>query len=375
MSLMTGAIASFGVRRDSYSPSVRIANRLGRCVVSIFLGVAILGTFLTPRLIAAPASDQRLRYTGINIAGAAFGSKVLPGKHGTHYFYPKAASIDYFASKGMNIIRVPFRWERLQRRIGADLDEDELRLLDGVVDYATSKNIYVLLDPHNYATYFGTVLGTPDLPIERLATFWGLLADHYKKNPKVFFGLMNEPKEIAADTWLSAVNASIAEIRRRGADNTVFVPGVSWTSARNWLKSSADVMRQVVDPKENYVYEVHQYFDQDFRGTRPECRDPTSIRATLTGFTNWAREHHKRGFLGEFAVGPDHNCLDLLDELLKFMEENSDVWVGWTYWAAGPFAKNYFTNLEPSDGADKPQLSILERHTNGGNLAFDRTRK
>jgi len=347
-----------------------LPSYFNRCILPTFLGVAIaLATSLKQGVIADPVSNQRLSYTGINIAGAAFGGKVLPGKHGTHYFYPKPASIDYFASKGMNIIRVPFRWERMQRRIGANLDEDELRLLDSVVDYTTSKNIYVLLDPHNYAAYFGTVLGTRDLPTESLAAFWGLLADHYKKNPKVFFGLMNEPKGIAADTWLSVVNASIAEIRRRGADNIIFVPGVSWTSARNWLSSSSNVMDRIVDPKANYVYEVHQYFDQDFTGTHAECRDPTSVRATLAGFTNWARERHKRGFLGEFGVGPDQNCLTLLEELLKFMEENSDVWVGWTYWAAGPFAKNYFTNLEHSDGADKPQVPILERHTNGRNTS------
>ena len=341
-----------------------------RRILPVFLGLAIgLAASAKLGLVAAAVSDQRLPYTGVNIAGAAFGSKQLPGKHGTHYFYPKPASIDYFASKGMNIIRVPFRWERMQRTIGANLDEDELRLLDGVVDYATSKNIYVLLDPHNYAAYFGTIIGTPDIPIESLATLWGLLAEHYKKNPKVFFGLMNEPKGIAADTWLSAVNASIAEIRRRGADNTIFVPGVSWTSARNWVSSSSKIMDRIVDPNDNYVYEVHQYFDQDFRGTHPECRDPTSIRATLVGFTNWARERHKRGFLGEFGVGTDQNCLNLLEELLKFMEENSDVWIGWTYWAAGPFAKNYFTNLEPSDGADKPQMPILERHTKGANAS------
>ena len=348
-----------------------ITGRLTRRLLSIFFGVAISTLVLANmKLAAAQESNQRLPYTGINIAGAAFGS-VLPGKYGTNYFYPKTTEIDYFASKGMNIIRIPFRWERMQRRLGASLDEGELKLLDGVVNYATSKGINVLLDPHNYAMYFGTVIGTRDLPIETLAEFWGLLADHYKKNSRVFFGLMNEPKGLATETWLSAANASIAEIRRRGFDNLIFVPGNYWTSARSWLggnhgTQNSEVMLRIVDPKENYLYEVHQYFDRDFSGTHAECQKSEIGRATLVGFTKWAREHHKRGFLGEFGVGPDQNCLALLEDVLKFMEENPDVWVGWTYWAAGPWPKNYFTSLEPFDGVDRPQMSILRRHLKVG---------
>jgi endoglucanase len=128
-------------------------------------------------------------------------------------------------------------------------------------------------------------------------------------------------------------------------------------------------MLRIVDPKENYVYEVHQYFDRNFTGTHAECQNPAIGRGTLAGFTNWAREHHKRGFLGEFGVGPDQNCLTVLADVLKFMEENADVWIGWAYWAAGPWPKNYFTSLEPSDGVDRPQMSILQRHMKGGDTS------
>src|SRR4029078_12808463 len=111
----------------------------------------------------------------------------------------------------------------------------------------------------------------------------------------------------------------------------IFVPGVSWTSARNWLSSSSNVMDRVVGPKANYVFEVQQYFDKDFTGTQAEAWDPTSVRTTLAGFTNWARERHKRGFLGEFGVGPDQNCLTLLVEMIYFMEENYHACDGCTH--------------------------------------------
>ncbi len=50
-----------------------------------------------------PPSDSWM--LGVNIAGGEFGS-AMPGTFGTDYIYPSHASIDYYASKGMDIIRV-----------------------------------------------------------------------------------------------------------------------------------------------------------------------------------------------------------------------------------------------------------------------------
>jgi endoglucanase len=77
----------------------------------------------------APAPEQttagngKLPFTGVNLAGAEFGK--IPGRHATDYAYPSSALIDYYAQLGFNLIRVPFRWERLQPRLGAPLAGDE----------------------------------------------------------------------------------------------------------------------------------------------------------------------------------------------------------------------------------------------------------
>ncbi len=59
---------------------------------------------------------------GVNLAGAEFGEGSLPGTYGTHYTYPTHAEVDYFAAKGMDIIRLPFRWERVQNTQNGPLD-------------------------------------------------------------------------------------------------------------------------------------------------------------------------------------------------------------------------------------------------------------
>ena len=68
---------------------------------------------------------------GVNLAGAEFGSNV-PGTFGTDYTYPTHAEIDYYASKGMSVIWLPFLWERLQHAKNGALDSVELGRLDDV---------------------------------------------------------------------------------------------------------------------------------------------------------------------------------------------------------------------------------------------------
>jgi len=50
--------------------------------------------------------------------------------------------------------------------------------------------------------------------------------------------------------------------------------------------------------------------------------------------------------------------------MLTFMDQNDDVWLGWTYWSGGPWwGDNYFSNLSPnSTGIDRPQMAYVQPH-------------
>ncbi len=48
-------------------------------------------------------------------------------------------------------------------------------------------------------------------------------------NPKVIFGLMNEPHDLPTENWLTAANVAIAAIRATGATNLITVPGNAFT--------------------------------------------------------------------------------------------------------------------------------------------------
>jgi endoglucanase len=341
--------------------------------LAIFLAFVSIAGLAILRLAQSPVGEKSESLTGVNIASAAFGADHVPGIFGQDYIYPEPSSIDYYAAKGMNIIRLPVLWERLQHHLGENLDESEMQRMDGVVTYATSKGLKIIIDVHNYAKYFGAVIGMPELPPTALGDLWRQIAVRYKHNNLVVFGLMNEPTELRTEIWLEAANDSIAKIRRVGAKNLILVPGNGWSSARDWMSGkygtpNATVMLNVVDPDDNFAFDVHQYFDRDFTGTHADCQSVEIGVTSLVPFNHWARGHGKRGFLGEFGAGGNPTCLDALDRVLKFITANNDVWLGWTYWAAGAWwNKDYYTNIEPLDGKDRPQMLILEKYLKTGN--------
>ena len=107
---------------------------------------------------------------GVNLAGAEFGAgdvqnghedpNTVPGVYGTNYTYPTHDEIDYYASKGLDVIRLPFLWERLQLTKLGPLDAAELGRLDDIVNYATSKGLKIEIEPHNYGYGFNALVAS-----------------------------------------------------------------------------------------------------------------------------------------------------------------------------------------------------------------------
>jgi endoglucanase len=304
---------------------------------------------------------------GLSLAGAEFGESALPGTFGSNYTYPTSAEVDHFMSLGMNVFRLPFRWERLQRQTFASFDQAELSRLESFVSYATGKGAYVLLDPHNYARYYGAVIGS-GVSAAAFADFWGKLADRYRTNDHVIFGIMNEPNTMSTEVWLADANAAIAAIRDTGARNLIMVPGNAWTGAHSWYQNwygtpNAQVMLGIEDPFDNYVIEAHQYLDPNSSGgSMGNCPSRTAGSERLAAFTGWLAEHGLRGFLGEFAAGDSTACLAAIDNLLDYVESHPTEWLGWAYWSAGPWWGNSLGSIEPSGSQDKPQTQVLVDH-------------
>jgi len=341
-------------------------HRLALLMTLLSFGAAVLPSCAAdppPEIPGKAIGPRILTRRGVSLAGAEFGN-AIPGTLGTDYFYPTHDEVDYYASKGMTEMRIPFRWERLQPTVGEAFDEAEGARLDDLVAYSLGKGVGVLLDPHNYAQYNGSVLGS-GVTAASFADFWSRLATRYAGMPTIDFGLMNEPHDMNTEDWVASANAAIQAIRATGANNLITVSGNGWDKASDWYQTwygsaNAKALLDIVDPMDNLAFEAHMYFDGDGSGKDRDCVNEDVGVQRLTKFTGWLRTNKKRGFLGEFATGTSATCLTALGNVLNFVQTYSDVYMGWAWWGAGPRWGNYMFTLEPDGtGGDRPQMAVL----------------
>ncbi len=311
---------------------------------------------------ASCLGDKPLR--GVNMAGAEFNSAKMPGTLFKDYTYPSAADLRYFADQGANTIRLPFRWERLQRTPGGPLDPGELKVMTKVVESAKQLGLCLILDAHNYGTYGKQPVGSAELPASMLSDFWLRMSEAFADADHVAFGLMNEPAHAGRSDWARTAQEVVTALRGAGSRHLVMVSGAGWSGAHDWMHphkglSNAQAFAGLTDPLKRSVIEVHQYADHNASGMNKDCIAPERMRGILKRVGDWASANNQRLFLGEFGVPPDPACLDTLKAQLEAMREAP--WAGWTYWAAGAWWGNYPFSVHPlAGGAPRAQLALLK---------------
>jgi len=301
------------------------------------------------------AERTKFKYFGVNQSGAEFGDTKIPGTLGTDYTWPSPSSIDYFVQQGMNTFRVPFKVERLSplnQGITGSFDQTYLNGLKTIVNYITNKGAYAILDPHNYMRYNGnTITSTANFQ-----TWWTNLANQFKSNSKVIFDIMNEPHDMDASVVFNLNQAAVNGIRSTSATNLILVEGTAWTGAWSWVSSgNANYFGAISDPLNNTAIEMHQYLDSDSSGTSANCVSSTVGAERLKVATDWLTSKGLKGFLGELGAGSNSQCITAIQGAICSMQ-TSGVWIGLTWWAAGPWWGNYFQSMEPPNGAAVSQI-------------------
>ena len=314
--------------------------------------------------VSSSADDQFLFARGINLSGG----ELNPGKtvYGKDYIFPSPQELDYYASKGFTVVRLPYRWERLQPSLFGKLDGNEVGRIEGVLAAAQARKMRVILSPHNFGRYFldgkETLIGTAGVPIDAFADFSHKVAATFAGNDAVYaLSLMNEPYN-SRGLWKKTAQAGLNAIRAADRERLVLAPGDEWSGAWSWQRYNEDFLLDE-DP-DHIVYEAHQYFDLDHSGTY-------KVGYTLNGaspdrgvewvrpFVDWIRLHHVRGIITEFGVpGDDPRWLELTRRLLVYLAQEH---IPWTYWAGGPWWGNYPLSAEPKNGVDAPIMSVLTR--------------
>jgi len=308
------------------------------------------------RALTCSGSLTKFTYFGVNESGAEFGNTNIPGSLNTDYTWPSPSSIDYFMTAGFNTFRVPFLMERLSppaTGLTGAFDQNYLGGLKTTVSYITGKGGFVLVDPHNFMRYNNQVISSTD----DFGTWWQALAGEFVSDDHVIFDVMNEPHDIDATVVASLNQAAINGIRAAGATNQlILVEGTSYTGAWTWTSSgNAAAFTNITDPNNNFAIEMHQYLDSDGSGTSGTCVSSTIGAERLADATTWLQQNNLKGFLGEMGAGSNDDCISAVYGGLCSMQQ-SGVWIGMTWWAAGPWWADYFTSIEPPSGASISEI-------------------
>ncbi|CAG9952287.1 unnamed protein product [Clonostachys rosea f. rosea IK726] len=300
-------------------------------------------------------SGAKFTFTGTNEAGAEFGETVFPGRLGEHYIWPETGAIDTLGATGMNTFRIATRMERLvPDTLTGSINETYFEGLQTVVDHVTGKGWYAVIDLHNYGRYYGNII----TDVDGFGAFWKTLASRFSSNSKVVFDTNNEYHDMDNSLVRDLNQAAIDAIRGAGATSQyIFVEGNAWSGAWSWVSSgNGDSLKDLTDPQNLLVYEMHQYLDSDSSGTHTECVSATIGVERVKEATQWLKDNNKIGILGETAGAVNDVCREAVKGELQYLLDNSDVWKGWLWWAAGPWWADYMFSLEPPSGTAYQQL-------------------
>lgn len=297
-------------------------------------------------------------FRGINRAGMEYGDD-WDGWNGQTYFEipsvtQTANELAYYKSKGLNIIRLPISWERIQHALNGPLTSSYVAGMLAYINSATAAGFHIVLNLHNYnryaentfdssgaqvSGYSQRTMGDGVLQISHLADVWVKLTNLLLTNPKVILNLMNEPHDfpMTSTVWFAGVQTVINAIRATGSTHLILVPNSRGSDVDHWsvyapnggpLDSVAALA--ITDSANNYAFDMHAYQDNPTSGT--------SYSNLVSAVTGWAKTNGKKLFLSEMgSTNTATNGQTGIGSLLTYLNNNNDVWLGWTPWNLPPY--------------------------------------
>ena len=309
---------------------------------------------------------------------------------GPNYIQSDHRTLDYFASKGMNHIRLMFTMEWFQDTLSAIIPDTgnaaRLAYWNAFVDtvnYATSLGMYVMIEHYGWSTIAGNtrpmwknyLVGGATFTNAHFANLYTQLATYFSGNDLVGFGMLNEPNNMSTMTWFSAAQAVITAIRHTGSTAWIFVPGngySSWqwtsdfydtaspkrSSAYGWENANG-LGKPLSDPRNKLIAAPHIYLDDaggssykinavdggtqanalvdrisvvvDWAKGFNTAHPTTPIKVYLGEIGYYAGATNNAGFDGNYTATTAQTCWN---NFITYLDANADVLVGFAWWAA-----------------------------------------
>ncbi|KAF8866278.1 glycoside hydrolase [Acephala macrosclerotiorum] len=283
-----------------------------------------------------PSSAGTVKIAGVNLSGFDWGCSTDLNSP-----FPFSSSPDtdfatgnvrrqmthFVNDDGFNVFRLPVAWQWIINNATAAsgvLHEGNIELFVQACLAAGASCIIGQGGPSN-ATF---------------AQLWGNLAAKYASQPKVIFEIMNEPWSVNITLWAQTVQAAVTTIRTAGASNMILFLGTDWAAVWAFTGGSAAAI---------LVFDVYQYLDSGSGTSSTFIID--AISWGFAPLTEWLRCNGRQAFLTGAGGGSMASCVQYMCNVIPFLNANSDVYVGYTRWAAGgmlqPYVLSEASNMLP----------------------------
>lgn len=362
--------------------------------------------------LASPTFAAPPTMFGANLAGGDFGGDgSYPGDRGFDYWYPTSGDIDQAKAAGIELVRVPIVWDRIQHDTNGVLDatlwEPDMVALDASITAMEARGMRIILDMHNYGARALTiggvrakyVIGQPQLPASEFGRVWRLLADRYKNRPSIWgYDLMNEPMGEAPNAlttadWINHLQVAVNAIREVDTKVAIILePARKWAHTVDWAEIGAPLLA-VTDSANNLVYSGHCYTDRYQEGV---WKFGASVSAELVGsgkpystlaaalnvgvdrvkpFVDWCVANNVRGLVGEYSSPSttDQANWDIVtDRMLSYMKNNGNGLVSGTQWAHGGISLTSETRMQARKDNSSPSLplTVLPNYVSGSGTNY-----
>jgi endoglucanase len=374
--------------------------------LSIPGGGAMLGP---PGSAVLTISDPpQLPFRGTNLVGmeqyyAAY-DQVTGPVAGNNYPVFDTRNVDYFAGKGITTLRFLFSWEAMQSQLFGTIPaanagnyKDYFDNYKRIVDYATNvKGMQVIVEPWQAnpdggaggPRWRGDLVGSVAVPTTAWSDFWTKMAGIFAANPRVAFGLVNEPNNMSTMGWWAIAQAGVTAIRSSGATQRIYIPGNGYSAASTWTSGNyfndPDAVKRsnaygwlhanggtpIFDPLNNIAAEVHTYLDDAQGGLDDGITSVTAAREHLTPAIDEGRLRGYKIYLGELGMYASNPIAPAAwADFISYFEANADEFAGFTWWAGGdpvfwPDVHAAYFSISPTSNAtytgDTVNMDMIE---------------
>lgn len=217
-----------------------------------------------------------------------------------------------------NVIRLPVRddfWFGRGPYQKKDGGAGYRKVVDGVIETASSRGAYVVLDLHRFGA-----------PTREHGEFWKDAATRYKNHPAVLFELFNEPHGMSWKLWrdggpltdpkkpevltgevTTGLQSLLNTVRATGARNVVIAGGLDWSYDLSGIAQGYGLQEQ--PGGQGIVYSSHIYpWKRDWQGKVLVIAEKYPL------------------FIGEVGSPPDWKGFEFIPESGRFEDLSAKAW-------------------------------------------------